>query len=142
MPANSRRLARQCAVQALYQWRITAQPDAQIRASFIQSEALGGESLAYFSRIIDELPPRVAEIDAALVAHLDRAIERVDITEQAILRLGAFELLYRDDVPTKVIINEAVELAKLFCAEHGYKYVNGVLDKVAAQARPDSPDSK
>ncbi|MGH8173350.1 MAG: transcription antitermination factor NusB, partial [Rhodanobacteraceae bacterium] len=73
-----------------------------------------------------------AELDAALVPYLDREIDRVDPIERAALRIGAYELRYRVDVPYRVVINEAVEVSKRFGADFGHTYVNGVLDKLAA----------
>ena len=71
-----------------------------------------------------------------MLPHVDREMDDVDPVERAILRIGTYELEYKKDVPTKVIINEAVELAKTFGADHSYKFVNGVLDKVAVELRP------
>lgn len=135
MANNSRNLARRCAVQALYQWRITAQSPADIGDNFIPDENLKGRHLEYFHHLIARIPQCIAEIDARIAAHLDRDAEQVDVLEQAILRLGVYELMYAPDIPMKVVLNEAVELARLFCAEHGYKYVNAVLDKAALEVR-------
>ena len=76
-----------------------------------------------------------AELDAALAPHLDREIDRVDPIERATLRIGAYELRHRIDVPYRVVINEAVEVAKRFGTDYGHTYVNGVLDKLAAEWR-------
>ncbi len=135
MARSGRHLARRCAVQALYQWRVTGQPRAQIEANFIANENLTGAHRAYFSALIRAVPEHIEEVDQLIAPHLDRDPERVDWIEQAILRLGAYELRHARDVPAKVVLDEAVELARLFCAEHGYKYVNGVLDKIARQVR-------
>jgi N utilization substance protein B len=75
------------------------------------------------------------ELDAGLVPYLDRGIDQVDPIERAELRLGAYELKYRPDVPYRVVLNEAVEVTKRFGAEHGHTYVNGVLDKLASDCR-------
>ncbi|MGR3914881.1 MAG: transcription antitermination factor NusB [Gammaproteobacteria bacterium] len=137
MAKSDRRLARRCAVQALYQWRITGQAPSQIRDSFIGNENLSGRHLEYFHELIADIPRRIERIDQLIAAHLDRAPEQVDLTEQAILRLGAYELAFAPDVPVKVALDEAVELARLFCAENGYKYVNAILDKIARDVRSE-----
>ena len=128
--AGGRRLARRSAVQALYQWEITGQDPGEIESSFIVNKALKERHLEYFRRMIREIPAHVEELDASLAPFLDRPLEKVDPVERAILRVGAWELAYQPDVPAKVVLDEAIDLAKLFCAEHGYKFVNGVLDKL------------
>ena len=81
------------------------------------------------------VPTHLTELDVALAPYLDRAIKSVDPVERAVLRLGAYELAHHPEVPYRVVINEAVELAKLFGAEEGHKYVNGVLYKLAKRLR-------
>ena len=76
----------------------------------------------------------VGELDAALADHLDRGVEEVDMIERAALRIAAYELLHRPDVPYRVVINEAIESTKRFGSEHGHTYVNGVLDKARRRA--------
>ena len=82
------------------------------------------------------MPGSLASLDASLSPHLDRSLESVDPVERAILRIGAFELARHPEIPYRVVINEAIELAKVFGGEQGHKYVNGVLDKAAKQLRP------
>ena len=135
MARSGRRLARQCAVQALYQWRMTGQSPSQIERNFIENKNLTGRYLEYFLLLIDVVPLNIVKIDELIASHLDRDPDKVDLTEQAILRLGTYELAYARDIPTKVVLDEAVVLAKMFCSENGYKYVNGVLDKVARDIR-------
>lgn len=141
MARSGRHLARRCAVQALYQWRLTGQAPSQIEANFIGHEKLSGRHLDYFLALIRSIPKHTGQIDALLAPHLDRDPERVDLIEQAILRLGAYELAWERDIPAKVVLDEAIELAKLFCSEHGYKYVNGALDKVAREVRSGVADA-
>jgi N utilization substance protein B len=128
-------LARRCAVQALYQWQMTGQAPEEIIATFISNENLTGKHRDYFLALINIIPQYIEKIDALIAPHLDRKQDRVDLIEQAILRLGAYELQYDKSIPTGVVIDEAIDIAKVFCSEHGYKYVNGVLDKVAGVAR-------
>lgn len=138
MFTGSRHLARQAAVQALYQWDLTEQEPEDILKHFIQDHDLNEADQSYFHTLVYEVPLYRQEINGRLTPHIDRNLNDVDPVERAILRIGAYELEYRKDVPTRVIINEAVELAKTFGADHGYRFVNGVLDKVARELRPSS----
>ncbi|HEX9626758.1 MAG TPA: transcription antitermination factor NusB [Acidiferrobacterales bacterium] len=135
MASGSRNKARRAAVQALYQWQLTEQPPDQIETHFINDHELSGVDLEYFHELVREIPRHLHELDDHLLPHLDRDIGEVDPVERAILRIGAFEFEFRPEIPYKVVLNEAVELAKTFGAEHGHKYVNAVLDKVAAKLR-------
>lgn len=136
MTGGSRHAARQAAVQALYQWDLTEQDPSDIEAHFIQQHDLEGTDRGYFHTLICEVPLYRQEIQANLEPCLDREFDSIDPVERVILRIGAYELEYQRDVPTKVIINEAVELAKTFGADYGYKFVNGVLDRLAEKLRP------
>ena len=132
---NSRRRARQAAVQALYQWQLTEQSPEQIESHFISDHELNGVDIEYFHHLVLEIPLHQHELDDHLLPYLERTIGEVDPVERAILRIGVFEFEFHPEIPYKVILNEAVELAKTFGAEHGHKFVNGVLDKVAAKLR-------
>ncbi len=138
MARSGRHLARRCAVQALYQWDVTGQDYSNIESSFIQNEQLTGRHLEYFSTLIKNIPAQVGIIDSLISPHLDRSLEKVDLIDHAILRVGTYELKYEPDIPTKVVLDEAIDLAKVFASEHSYKYVNGVLDKIAREVRSDS----
>ncbi|MEE9447663.1 MAG: transcription antitermination factor NusB [Arenicellales bacterium] len=134
MATSGRHLARRNAVQALYQWDITQQSAASIRSSFIMDERLNEKGqerhLAYFEKLIKEIPSEAETIDKLIAQHADRPVSKLDPLEKSVLRVGAYELLYQIDVPPKVVLNEAIEIAKMFCSDQGYKYVNAVLDKV------------
>ncbi len=91
--------------------------------------------LDYFEDLLRGVNAHVAELDAGLAPFIDREVAQVDPIERAALRLAAYELRYRIDVPYRVVINEAIEVTKRFGAEHGHTYINGVLDKLAAQWR-------
>ena len=91
--------------------------------------------LDYFEDLLRGVDRHLAEIDAALVPFLDRDVAQVDPIERAVLRLATYELRHRPDVPYRVVLNEAIEVAKRFGAEHGHTYINGVLDKAARQWR-------
>ena len=140
MSSGSRHLARQAAVQALYQWDLTEQAPEDILRHFIQDHDLNDADQAYFHMLVYEVPLYRQEINGRLTPHIDRDLDDIDPVERAILRIATYELEYKKDVPTKVIINEAIELAKTFGADHGYRFVNGVLDKVARDLRPPSSD--
>ncbi len=127
--------ARRCAAQALYQWQVTGQQPSQIAAQFLADEDLNKADPDYFRELVYQVPARVEEIDAALASLLDRPLALVDPVERAILRLGSYELMQHPELAYRIIINEAVELAKLFGAEQGHRYVNGILDKLARTVR-------
>jgi N utilization substance protein B len=135
MSGGSRNRARQAAVQALYQWQLTQQPPDQIESHFINDHELNGVDIDYFHHLVREVPLHLHELDDHLIPYLDRDIEEVDPVERAILRIGVFELEFHPEIPYKVVLNEAVELAKTFGAEHGHKYINAVLDKAAIHLR-------
>lgn len=122
-------------MQAVYQWQMTGQPAHEIDQQFREEADLSKADSEYFHDLFHGVLSRVAELDEALSPYMDRALDHVDPVERAILRCACFELAHRPDVPYKVIINEAVELAKTFGSEQGHKFVNGVLDKVAPRLR-------
>lgn len=130
---GGRHKAREAAVQALYQWQLTDQlPNEE---QFILDHQLEDVDLEYFHHLVSDVPLHVHELDDQLLPHLDREVDEVDPVERAILRLGAYELEFQSQVPYKVVLDEAVELARTFGAEHGHKFVNAVLDKVALKLR-------
>ncbi len=135
MAKGNRHKARQAAVQALYQWQLTEQDPDQIEDHFILDHDVNDVDLEYFHNLIREIPLRLHELDDHIIPFLDRTIDDLDPVERAILRIGAYELEFHPEVPYKVVINEAVELAKTFGAEDGYKYINAVLDRTAEELR-------
>jgi len=134
---GSRSRARQAAIQALYQWQLTGQSPEEIERDFISDSDLSGVDVVYFRHLVSEVPRRQEDLDGQLGPCLDRELRDVDPVERAILRVGAFEFEFHPEIPYRVIINEAVELAKTFGAEQGHKYVNAVLDRLAARLRPN-----
>ena len=122
-------------MQALYQWQLTQQAPEQIESHFILDHEMGDGTSSISIICVREIPRHLHELDDHIVPHLDRDMAEVDPVERAILRLGAYEFEFQTEIPYKVILNEAVELAKTFGGEHGHKYVNAVLDKVAAALR-------
>lgn len=132
---GSRHKARRTAVQALYQWQLTQQAPAEIEKHFLADDSLKDVDVEYFHHLVREIPVHLTALDGHLAPHIDRGIGEIDPVERAILRLGAFELEFHPEIPYRVVLNEAVELAKTFGAEQGHKYVNAVLDRVAAALR-------
>jgi N utilization substance protein B len=134
--SQRRSRARRVALQAIYQWQVAGQDLIDIERQFLTSEETEGADRDYFHELLHSVPAQLSELDAALAPLLDRGIEAVDPVERALLRMGAYELLRRPDVPYRVVINEAVELAKVFGAEQGHRYINGILDGLARRVRP------
>jgi len=133
---GKRAWARRCAAQALYQWQLTGQEPTRIATQFLADQDLGKADPDYFRELVTQVPAHVEQIDIALTPFLDRPMLQVDPVERAILRLAGYELTRRPDIASRIVINEAVELAKVFGAEQGHRFVNGVLDKVARATRP------
>ena len=129
---HARRYARRKALQALYQWEYTQDSASELLKQFQASqEDMHKVDLEYFSELLEGVIKHQPSLDAALEPHLDRKIIHVDCIERELLRLAMYEFKHRLDVPYRVVINEAVELAKLFGAEQAHKFINGVLDQVA-----------
>ncbi|HET7557503.1 MAG TPA: transcription antitermination factor NusB [Rhodanobacteraceae bacterium] len=133
LAARSR--ARRRALQAIYAWQMSGSSVRSVIEQFRHEQDMQVADLEYFEDLVRGVDANRAELDAGLAPFLDRGIEQVDPIERATLRLGAYELKHRPDVPYRVVLNEAVELAKRFGAEHGHTYVNGVLDKLAREWR-------
>ena len=134
--SRQRSRSRSLAIQALYQWQLAGQDVPAIINHFMLEQDGKKFDSDYFSELVHGVPARVDELDMALAPCVDRALESVDPVERAILRLGTYELIVHPEIPYRVVINEAVELAKVFGAEQGHRYVNGVLDKAARALRP------
>lgn len=122
-------------LQALYQWQMTGDPAYEIEAQF-RAEFTGKTDWEFFHAVFAALPAQAAALDELLAPQLDRELKALDPVEKALLRLGAFELKNRPDVPYRVVINEYVDLAKQFGATDSHKYVNGILDRLARDLRP------
>lgn len=133
---SRRGLARRLTVQALYQWLINENTPASLLRQFHeQDEGVGRADPQYFEELLNGVVAHAPELTMDIVPHLDRPLNQLDPVEHAILLLGTYELRHRLEVPWKVVVNESVNLAKMFGAEDGYKFVNGVLDKLARQLR-------
>lgn len=140
--SNARSLARKRAVQALYMWEMSDIDLSDIDHQFVLEHDMSKVDLKYFQELLHRIPAHVDEIDDHIHALLDRPFNEIDPVERAIMRLGVYELQHRLDIPYRVIINEAVELAKTFGAEEGYKYVNSILDGVAKKLRAVEIEAK
>jgi N utilization substance protein B len=140
--AARRRKARHYGMQALYQWHMAGASLADIEAEFRADYDFSQVDLEYFQALLHGIPRCVDELEKTLEPLLDRRLDELDPIERTLLRMGTFELAKRPDVPYKVVINEAVALAKKFGATDGHKYINGVLDKVARQLRKLEVDAE
>ena len=135
MKPRARRKARSLALQAIYQWQLNVDSVANIKMQFLDKINSNKVDSTYFNELLDGVINNIESIDQVIIPFLDRKIGGLDEVELAVLRLAAFELMQRIDVPYKAVINEALELTKNFGSIEGYKYVNGILDKVARQVR-------
>lgn len=131
----ARRKARRFAVQALYQWQLAGADLSQIEAEFRTDNDMSKVDMEYFHDILHGVPRDKTLLDEKVTPLLDRRMDEMTPVELAIVRLGAYEMVRRIDVPYKVVINEAIELTKTFGATDGHKFINGVLDKLAQRER-------
>ncbi|MDB9970472.1 transcription antitermination factor NusB [Porticoccaceae bacterium] len=130
-----RQKARRLLVQALYSWDMGKTDLIDIEAEFHVDNNMVTVDTELFHEILFGVPTKLTEIDAAYELYLDRNQDQLDPVSQAILRLSTYEMLYRIDVPYKVVINEGVNLAKTFGPTDAFKYINGILDRVAIAKR-------
>ncbi|MEO7917142.1 MAG: transcription antitermination factor NusB [Dokdonella sp.] len=133
---GARSRARRRALQALYAWQVSGNRMVNVIEEFRHEQDMEIADIEYFEGLLRGVEEHLAELDAGMKPFLDREVAEVDPIERAGLRIAAFELKYRPDVPYRVVLNEAIEVSKRFGAEHGHSYVNGVLDKLAASWRP------
>lgn len=131
----ARSRARRRALQAVYAWQLSGSSMNKVLEQFRDEQDMEIADLEYFEDLLRGLEAHLAQVDEALAPFIDRPLEQVDPIERGVLRLAVYELLHRLDVPYRVIINEAIEIAKRFGSEHGHTYVNGVLDRAAAGLR-------
>ena len=131
-----RRRSRELALQGLYEWLLARGDAGAIEAHMHEMDGFGKCDRPHFDALLHGTIAEAAALDALLARHLDRPAAQLAPIEHAVLLLGAYELGHCVDVPWRVVINEAVELAKTFGGTDGHKYVNGVLDKAAAELRP------
>ena len=134
-PHAPRSLARRRAIQALYQWQLNPENATLIVSQFLDEQDFNGVDVEYFRDLLQGVETHCQQIDEQLTTHLDRKLHQVDPLERAILRLSAYELIHRLEVPVLVVLDEAVELARRFGSEQGHSFVNGVLDPMAKRSR-------
>jgi transcription antitermination protein NusB len=132
---SPRRRARELALQGLYQWQLAGKDAAMIEGELAEAEDYARCDGVYCRRLLEGAIAHAPQLEERLRPHLDRAVSALSPVERGILLLGGYELLCELEVPYRVVINEAVELAKVYGGTDGHKYVNGVLDKLAAELR-------
>lgn len=136
-PKTARRRAREFAVQGIYQWQMNALPAPVIEKDLRDNEAFAKADEGLFRSLLFGVLNDAQPLDALLSRFYDRAPDEVSPVERAVLLVAALELSRHADTPMAVVINEAIEIAKTFGGTDGHKFVNGVLDKLAAEVRPD-----
>jgi len=135
MKANARTRARRLALQGLYEWQVSGNKPSDIETQFLIEKETAKVDINYFKELITGVPRNVDEIDALITPLITRTIEEIDVVERAALRLATYELSRHPEIPYKVVINESIELVKMFGAEQGHRFINGILDKLAADIR-------
>ena len=132
---HARSRARRRALQAIYAWQLSHTAINKVIDQFQNEQDMEVADQEYFEDLVRGVEANLGTLDEALSHFLDRDIAQVDPIERAVLRIAAYELRHRIDVPYRVVINEAIETTKRFGSEHGHTFVNGVLDHAAAQWR-------
>lgn len=133
MKPSERRKARRLALQAIYSWQLSGNNAGEIELEFLTNHDIKGVDVEYFRALLAGVISNKDDIDDAYRPYLNR--EDIDQIDRAVIRLATYELKYESDTPYKVIMNEAIELAKAFAADESHKFVNGVLDKTVARLR-------
>lgn len=133
---SARRRSREFAMQGLYQWLLSGESGGAIHAHIQGSPGFEHADRDHFDALLHGVIRDAAEIDRLILPFLDREVAHLSPVERATMMIGCYELLRHQEIPYRVVINEAVELAKSFGGTDGYKYVNGVLDKLAGTIRP------
>lgn len=142
-PAKSaRRRAREFALQGLYQWRVGGNDEAAIEAHLCDLEGFDKADKDFCTRLLRGVLAQRELLAAQVGAHIDRPFAELSPVEACVLLIGAFELAHHPETPYRVVINEAIELAKSFGGTDGHKYVNGVLDKLAGDLRAVEVEAK
>ena len=139
-PKSARRRSREFALQGLYEWLLSGEAGNEnagaIDAHIRETPGFDRADAEHYTALLHGSIREAAALRAAVTPHLDRPVAELSPVEHAVLLIGAYELAHHIEIPYRVVINEAVEVAKSFGGTDGFKYVNGVLDKVGAQARP------
>ncbi len=133
---NGRRRARRYALQALYGWSLTHNNLADVESYTLSEHKEGEIDSAYFQILLHSIPAQLGVLDTRFETYLSRQLHDLGLIERTILRIAVYELKDQKDIPYRVVINEALELAKTFAAPESHKFVNGILDKVRKDLRP------
>jgi N utilization substance protein B len=137
MKPNVRRQSRSLAVQGIYSWQVSKNRIGDIEQQMLLEQNTKHLDVGYFQDLLRGAAVNATELDDAMRPFTERPYDEIDLVEKAILRVSAYELRFRLDVPYKVVINEAIELAKAFAADDSHKFVNGILDKAVKVLRPN-----
>ena len=140
--AKSRGKSRRLAMQAIYQWQMTGDNISDIKQQFFDENNMAKLDSAFFSEMVSGVASSISELDPLLEKYMSRTVESVDPVERSILRLATYEFINRLDTPYRVVLNEAVNITKEFCAEKSHTFVNAVLDKVAKEIRQIETQAK
>jgi N utilization substance protein B len=135
MKTSTRTRARRLALQGLYEWQVSDNKPAEIETQYLIEKETGNVDVGYFRELIRKIPLNCEELDSHIAPLISRPLHEVDLVELAVLRLGTYELVFHPEIPYRVVINEAVELAKMFGADQGHRFVNGIMDRLAASLR-------
>ena len=133
--AKARGKSRRLAMQAIYQWQMTGDSITDIKQQFFDENNMAKLDSAFFSEMVSGVASSISELDPLLEKYMTRTVESVDPVERSIMRLATYEFINRLDIPYRVVLNEAVNITKEFCAEKSHTFVNAVLDKVAKEIR-------
>ena len=133
--AKARGKSRRLAMQAIYQWQMTGDSITDIKQQFFEENNFSKIDADFFSELVSGVASSISELDPLLEKNMPRSVESVDPVERSILRLATYEFVNRFDVPYRVVLNEAVNITKEYCAENSHAFVNAVLDKVAKEIR-------
>lgn len=132
MQPQKRHWSRRLALQALYQWQLSGSSVDELLAQFVEDENWHKVDKDYFVDLISESINQKDKLTDKFSPHLDLPLEQIDPIENAILLFATYEIIHKPETPTKVVLSEAINLCKKFGSVEGYKFVNGVLDKVVA----------
>ena len=136
-----RRRARVACLQAMYRAEVVGDPFELLAGDLAGNAKLPEEIRAYATRILDLVAAHLGELDRVLESALERwELKRLAVLDRCVLRIGAAELLYEPELPTRIILNEAIEIARRFGTSESGRFVNGVLDKVARDHRGPEPE--
>jgi N utilization substance protein B len=133
---GSRTRARRLAMQAIYQWVMSAHDPLELEKQFLEDPESNHANKEYLSELVRGVIENYASLASVLKPHLNRPLDEVDPVERSVLLIAAYEFRYVLSVPYRAVINEAVELAKIYGAEQGHRFINGVLDKLSIELRP------